>query len=219
MRTNKDLRLLLFILIGISILFIVKFVSSFILNEVVIDYYHERVYDDKLVKGLYVFNIVEREVVYYNHGNLLFKQEKYEEASKKYEKALSYVQNNPNNPHLCPIINNYVLTLTKLIDVETKEEKIQAYKALQEKLYEFNCAGEGESNGKDQNSDELEEQIEKVIEELEGKEEEQPQTPEEKQKEKELEDKLDEQEKKSRSSRNEEQQENEDPSKWDSINW
>ncbi len=43
MKFSKDLKLLLFVLIGISVLFVVKFVSSLILNEGVIDYYHERV--------------------------------------------------------------------------------------------------------------------------------------------------------------------------------
>jgi tetratricopeptide (TPR) repeat protein len=216
MKFSKDLKLLLFVLIGISVLFVVKFVSSLILNEVVIDYYHERVYEDKLIQGLYIANIVEREVVHYNHGNLLYKQEKYEEAAKKYEKALSYV--NENNKHLCPIVNNYVLTLTHLIDAETNEEKAQALRALQEKLYEYNCAGEGESNGSSQSSDELENQIQKAIDELEGQEEQKEQTQEEKQKEKELEEKLDEQEKQSRSSRNEDQQEDGKPTRNES-NW
>ena len=216
MSKNYELKRLLLILLGISLLFIAKFVSAFVLNEVVIDYYHERVYSDTLVKGLYIFNITEREVVYYNHGNLLYKEEKYEEAKEKYEKALSLV--NKKNPHLCPIVNNYALTLTQLIDVETDEEKIAALEAIKEELYKYDCAGEGESNGNDSSSDQLEQEINKAIEEIENGDQ-TPTTPQQDKKDKELESQLEEQEKDSRSQRNDELEQQEEPSNWDGITW
>lgn len=218
MYKNPELKKLLLILLGISFLFIFKLVSAFILNEVVIDYYHEKVYSDNLIKGLYVFNFSEREVVYYNHGNLLYKEEKYEEAAKKYEKALTYVKGNPKNPHLCPIVNNYVLTIIQMINVETDAEKIAALEAAKEELYKYNCAGEDDENGNDQSSDQLEQEIDKAIEEIQNGDQQEP-SKEQQQQDQELEDKLEDQEKESRSQRNDELEQQEEPSDWDGITW
>ena len=85
-------------------------------------------------------------------------------------------------------------------------------------LYKYDCAGEGESNGNDSSSDQLEQEINKAIEEIENGDQ-TPTTPQQDKKDKELESQLEEQEKDSRSQRNDELEQQEEPSNWDGITW
>ncbi len=216
MKADKDIRLALIVLLSIAFLFIVKFVGTFMVNEIIKDYYHNRVYRDDLINTLYIANLTEREVAYYNHGNILFKQGKYEEAKARYEKALTYVDE--KNKHACPILNNYAATLVYLADGDTKEEIIAELENAKNQLYRYGCAGEGEEDGSSQNSDNLEKEIDKAIQEMQNGDQ-QDQTVEDKEKDKELQDQLEKQEKESRSERQDQTQDNGKNNNSNSKSW
>ena len=92
------MRKLLKILVIILLIFLTRIFLSFIINEIIIYNYNHNKYNKYLIKSLYILNINEPYIAYYNHGNILFKRKDYKNAITKYEKAL---KSNPNRNRIC----------------------------------------------------------------------------------------------------------------------
>ena len=155
---KKTFRIIL--IIFIVILF--KLIFSYSLNSFIISNYDKEVYNNKLIKFLYIGNFPESYIAYYNEGNILYKQEKYQKALDKYQKAL---RKWPSKKRVCDIRVNISLSMLKLIDTNQENEKIlNELKAARENLYENGCANEDDDSGKSYWAEELEEEIRKLEE-------------------------------------------------------
>ena len=82
-------KIITFVYVFILIVFL-KFVITFITNEMFISKYNKGIYEKNLVKSLFVLNFSERYIAYYNYGNLLYQIGYYEDAINEYKKALEF---------------------------------------------------------------------------------------------------------------------------------
>ena len=73
------------------LLILIKLILSFSINEIIIRNYNNSIYNSTLIKSLYILNITEPYIAYYNEGNILYKKENYKEALNKYNKALKKI--------------------------------------------------------------------------------------------------------------------------------
>lgn len=177
----------------LTTIFLLKIVSTVTINELVIKEYQNNNYDTKLVKTLYVLNFYQPYIAYYNHGNLLYKSDNYQEAEEKYQTAL---KKNPPSSKVCDIEINLSLSKIKQIDFSDLESAKNSLKEARNILYEHHCADEKDDSGKSSEAEELEKQIKELEKQLGSSTEEQepnekePQEEKEKEKEQEIEEKL-----------------------------
>lgn len=144
----------------ILVLILLKYTIIFSLNELVITDYKKGVYNDQIIKILYLLTYNQSYIVYYNHGNLLYNQNNYQEAIQKYDQSLT---KNPPQNRVCDIrINKSLAILATVIDSNDKES-LKILKTARYNLYENNCVDPNylESYSKDA------EKLEKEIKELE----------------------------------------------------
>ena len=144
------------LLIGVILL---KLTFTFTLNKIIIARYNQSIYDN-MIKILYVFNFNEPYIVYYNHGNILYQQNNYAEAIKKYETSL---QKKPPEKKVCDIRVNLSLAIIKNIDINSSS--LQIYTDLQKaknNLEKNNC------NQINDKARKLEEEINELEKELEN---------------------------------------------------
>ncbi len=153
------------ILLSLLILILVKLTFSFTVNEIIIANYDNSKYNDNLINTLYFINFPESYIAYYNHGNILYKTENYEEAISKFETAL---EKNPSQNRVCDIRVNLSLSITATINSNNPQESLSKLKKARMILYEDNCANEFDNNGKDEKAEKLEEEIKKIEKELES---------------------------------------------------
>lgn len=111
-----------------------------------------------LVKALYLFNFNQPYIAYYNDGNILYKTEKYDQAIKKYQKALT---KNPPQKRVCDIRINLSLAIIKKIDYTNYETAFNELEEAKNNLYNNNCASATDSSGNSQDAEKLEEEIKK----------------------------------------------------------
>lgn len=149
----------------VIILFIVfiKCIISSIINEIIIWNDKKNIYNKNLVKTLYILNIQEPYIAYYNEGNILYKMGKYEQAVSKYEKSL---QKNPPKKRVCDIRVNLSLSILKQIDSSYIENAYDDLEKAKRNLYNNNCANERDNNGYSREAEKLEEEIEKLQSQL-----------------------------------------------------
>lgn len=149
-------------LIFFSLIFI-KLIFTYILNEYVILNYNKGNYKENLIEILKILNTNEPYIVYYNEGNLNYKQKEYEKAIENYDKALN---KNPKSSRICDIRINQTLSMIKLINSQKQSEKLDLLKQARENLYEDGCANENDNNGKSENAEQLEEEIKDLEEKI-----------------------------------------------------
>ncbi len=143
-------------------LILLKFLLSFIFNEIVINNYNNSNYkNDTLINLLYILNTNEKYIIYYNHGNNLYKQNDYEQAIEKYKKALTYKV--PKNK-VCKIRINLSLSMIKNIDINNTqpEQILSILKEARTNLYNNNCAHEEDDNGDSKKAEQLENEIKEL---------------------------------------------------------
>jgi len=157
------------LIIAIGILLFFKVLLSFTINEISISNYRKENYDTSLLQILYFLNINEPYIAYYNHGNILYQQEKYEDAIEKYTMAL---EKNPPKKRVCNIQINLVLAHVKTIDFQKKETALKQLKNARQILYNHHCADPNDLSGDSKESEELEEELKKIEKEMGGEEEE-----------------------------------------------
>lgn len=155
-----------YIKISIVILsvFLLKFMLSFTLNEIVIHQYENNKYNDSLTRFLYLFNFSEPYIVYYNHGNLLYQKENYEKAQEKYQQAL---EKHPSKKRVCDIRINLSLSTLALLD-PSKGTVSKELEEAKKNLYEDNCADPFDLNYRSEEAQELKKEIEQLEEQMGG---------------------------------------------------
>ncbi len=147
-------------LISFFLLLWLKLTFTFFLNEVIIHHYQNQNYQQNLIPFLYFINYPEPYIVYYNHGNLLFQNNQFKEAEKKYHQAL---KNNPPKQKVCDIRINLSLALIHQIDTNSNNKTIlKQLKQAKNNLYENKCASPIDNNGISKTAEKLEEEIKKL---------------------------------------------------------
>ena len=147
---------------------LIRLVLSFMINEIIIHNFNHNKYSSTLIKCLYILNINEPYIAYYNHGNILFMNDDYNGAIEKYEKSL---KKHPSKKRVCDIRIN--LSLAKIKNITTKDPN-EIYNLLEEakkNLYENGCANEFDDSGSSKEAETLENEIKKIQEELENNQE------------------------------------------------
>lgn len=183
--------------IVIILILLLKVSISFTINEIVITNYEKENYNTSLAEKLYILNYNEPYIAYYNHGNLLYKQEQYKEAELKYAEALN---KRPPESRVCDIQINLSLAKVKQIDMSDSEKALEKLKEARNILYENHCAAAKDDSGKSEEAEELENEIKELEKQLGGSEEEEenngeeeeenPEEEQENEKEKEVEEKI-----------------------------
>ena len=154
------------ILLVIFIIIFLKLIYSYSINSFVISNYNSEVYNSKIVKLLYFINFPEGYVAPYNEGNILYRQEKYDKALTKYQKAL---KKHPPKGKTCDIRINMSLSMLKLINENNSNEKIlKELREARENLYNNNCADENDDSGYSYEAEQLEDEIRKLEEQYQN---------------------------------------------------
>ena len=118
-----------------------------------------------LIKTLYILNINQPYIVYYNEGNILFKNEEYSKAINKYEKALD---KHPNKKRTCDIRINMSLAKIKNITTNDKKEMYDLLEDAKINLYNNGCANKDDDNGYSQEAEKLEKEIQELQDKIEN---------------------------------------------------
>ena len=158
---KKILKLLLIPLLII----LIRLTLSFIINEIIIYNYNNNKYNQSLIKTLYILNINQPYIVYYNEGNILFKNEEYSKAINKYEKALD---KHPNKKRTCDIRINMSLAKIKNITTNDKKEMYDLLEDAKINLYNNGCANKDDDNGYSQEAEKLEKEIQELQDKIEN---------------------------------------------------
>lgn len=172
-----------FTLIILAICF-TKLLLDILINSVVISNYNNGKYSVSLVKLLYVLNINQPYIPYYNEGTILYQLGKYEEATQKFETAL---EKKPTNKYVCDIRTNLSLSIIAQVDETNCDTAPNDLKKAREVLEENSCSTDDETSESLYNEiKNLEKKVKEKCqseesdpEESEDPEEEQPEEPEE----------------------------------------
>lgn len=151
-------------IVALIILVLSFFSIRIITNEVVILLYEHDKKPEILIKVLLILNINEPYIVYYNNGNINYKNEEYDKAIKNYTISLD---KNPPEKRVCNIRINISLATIKNIKVTDKDLVLKELKKARSYLYENDCAHEDDDNGKSKKAEELEEEIRKLEKQIE----------------------------------------------------
>lgn len=199
---KKILKLILIIIIII----LVKLVLSFMINELIINNYNNKIYNSNLVKVLYLFNYNEPYIVYYNHGNILVQKKDYDKAITKYNDALN---KKPPQKRICDIRINLSIAMIKNIKSKDYNTVYNELEKAKNNLYNNKCANSIDDNGYSKEAEKLEKEIRQLQENLGNNTDPLPNEPDsdepnEPKEDPELEGKLDELKKRGRSNREKE---------------
>lgn len=143
-------KLLVLCLIPLIIL-LIHFTRVYISNEILINDYNNEKYNHKIIKYLKKVNFQEKYIVYYNEGNIAFKEKDYDKALDLYDEAL---KKRPPQSRRCDIRINKAVTILEMIDENaTPEEILYELNRAREELYIDNCANEDGSGDSDDAED------------------------------------------------------------------
>lgn len=129
----------------ILIICLTKLLLDIFINSIIINNYNNEKYSVSLVKLLYVLNINQPYIPYYNEGTILYQLGKYEEATQKFETAL---EKKPKNKYVCDIRTNLSLSLLAQVDENSCETAPNDLKKAREVLEENNCSTDDEASKK-----------------------------------------------------------------------
>ena len=166
---KKPLKIFLIIFYVLTALVLFKLLFTYFYNERKIDKYNKGDYDSYF-DLLTNFNFPEPYKVYYNNGNVYYKQGEYGKAADHYREAL---KKNPDHPDECSIRVNLALSLLYSLGddyaiPENKEESLSVLKEARDILLEEECASD-EKDGHSKEAQKLKEEIDDLIKELEEK--------------------------------------------------
>ena len=145
------------------ILILIKLLFTFITNESVKDNYESGKYREDLIKILKTTNLNEPYIVYYNEGNILNREKKYDEALISYQKSLN---KNPPDQRKCDVYINITITMIQMINTDQKDELLEKLKEARENLYNNHCADENNDSGKSKNAEDTEDAIREMEEKI-----------------------------------------------------
>ena len=152
-KTLKIVFIILFIIL-------IKFTFTISLNKIIILNYNKNIYNTNIIKLLYIFNWPQSYIVYYNEGNLLYKEGKYSLAITKYKKAIS---KKPPQNRICDVRINLSLSMIKQIKKDSSYKKVyQQLEEAKKNLYHNDCAHENNDNGYSKQAENLEKEIKEL---------------------------------------------------------
>lgn len=137
----------------------IRLILAFSINQIIITNYNKQIYNNSLVKALYVLNFNEPYVAYYNHGNILYKTGDYNEAINKYNTALKRF---PSKKRICDIRVNLSLSILATIDNNSKNS-LDLLKEAKDNLYKNDCVDKDYKESKNMKAEKLEKQIKEII--------------------------------------------------------
>ncbi len=158
MKKTKDI----FKVIIIITLIILSF--KVILNKLIIKNYNNNQFNYTLSSILYLLNIQEPYIAYYNNGNIYLKNEEYDKAINNYKIAL---KKKPTRKRVCDIRINLSIATINRISPSTKEEIYRQLEEAKQYLYKNDCAHPFDNLGYSKTAEELEEEINILQSELE----------------------------------------------------
>lgn len=152
----------------ILIIIILKLFFTTIVNDILIDKYNKGEYSENQAKLLMYINFPQSYIANYNYGNILYQKGEYEQAIEQYKNALKGII--PKNKE-CSIRINYALSICKTVTVdkenqESIEKAIETYQSAIEVLTEKGCANKNDTNGHNQNAEQLKKDIQNEINNL-----------------------------------------------------
>ena len=141
---------------------------TFSINEAFISKYDKNTYEIKLVEKLFLLNISEPYIAHYNYGNVLYKNNEFQQAIEEYQKALSLF---PTKYKECKIRINLALAMLTEVDEKNKtnDQNIEILKDAREVLCEDGCANRDNNNGHSKDAEKLKADIDKLIKKLQEK--------------------------------------------------
>ncbi len=152
-------KFIVYIIILLSLIFL-KLFSNSIINEKVIEDYNNKKYDT-LIDALYVLNVFEPYIVYYNKGNILYQENNYKGAIEQYNKA---IEKKPPEDKICKVRVNLSLAMLADIDVNDTNNILDYLNNAQSVLYEDGCANKNDDKGKNRKAEDLDHEIEMLKE-------------------------------------------------------
>lgn len=151
------------VLIVIFSIILLKLIFTFTINEIVKFNFNHNRYNSKLVKLLYVLNINESYIAYYNDGNISYKKGDYDSAITSYEEAL---ERKPPRKRVCDVRINMSLAIIYNINTNDKKYINSELEEAKKVLYKDGCANIDDDNGYSEDAEKLEEEIKKLQEQL-----------------------------------------------------
>ena len=155
-------------LISAGILFSILWVCLFmnhITNEKLISNYENGIYEKN---NFTFFGFFEPYIAHYNQGNIEYKNKNYEKAIEEYQKAIKCHM--PKEKECLARINIALAMVIPIDEDEVNSQNIDdTIKKLEEArdiLTEKGCANENDSNGHNQDAQQLKEDIDDFIERL-----------------------------------------------------
>lgn len=140
----------------IIIIILTTLVSRNILNKIIVSSYENNIYNSNFSKILYVLNFNQPYIAYYNNGNILQKENKYDQAITSYKKALR--KRVPKNK-ICDIRINLSLAIIKNISTKDKDKILKELRIAKNNLYENDCAHKDDDNGYSKQAEKLKNEI------------------------------------------------------------
>ncbi len=157
------------IIIIVFIVLLVRSISIFAINERIISNYNKQIYNNTLlVNFLYLLTFNNSYIVYYNDGNLLYNQNLYEEAIKKYDASLS---KHPSQKRVCDIRINKSLAMVALVNPDNKKQALNKLREARYNLYENGCVDPEYFDSYSLDAEKLEQEIKELEQELQEQEE------------------------------------------------
>ena len=152
----------------ILILLTIKLFYNIVANSVLINKYNNGQYSESQAKLLTYINFPQGYVANYNYGNILYKNEEYDKAIEKYEKALKGIV--PKDKE-CDIRINYALSICQTVQVNEQDQKsieeaIKTYESAIDILTEKGCANKEDNNGHNKKAEKLKKDIQEEINRL-----------------------------------------------------
>ena len=164
---DKKTLFLKIIFVLCSIILAINSIHYFV-NNIIIKDYNRYKYDSLLGKILYIFNIKEKYIAYYNNGNLYYQKEDYQKALDNYNKAVSL---SPTDYYtICKIRINQSMAMVATTDFNRDKEDVKndLIKA-KENLYINRCTKSSSYYSfKKEIGDDCEEEIQKLIDKLDN---------------------------------------------------
>lgn len=136
----------------------IKFLTTFILNEIFINKYENGEYDAAPIEVIMLMNFPEGYIAHYNLGNSHYKNGAMEAAEEEYLKALETVP----SEKVCDVRLNLGLTMVAMID-KNSDKLREELEMITETLLEDGCADKN-GNGKHDSAQKLYDEIMKVLE-------------------------------------------------------
>lgn len=144
----------------IVFLLLLRGVSVYAINELVISNYKKEVYNENYIQILYALNLKMSYIDFYNHGNLLYQKQEFEQAKNHYEIALT---KHPSKERVCDIRVNLSLSMIAMMGDNLTIEGLEESQAV---LYQDNCAQSNGTGGKSKEAESLDEEIEQKKQEV-----------------------------------------------------